>query len=135
MLDLEEGQAYDFAMASYNAHGEESELASEVIFNGARENSAGERSKDNGAEADEADRIHADAESTDDLMRRAADRQYLDANGADEHEIVNAALRHPENDSDDKPEFEDQRHTMARGMKKTKEFLSATLERHRYTIT
>ena len=43
MLDLEEGQAYDFAMASYDAHGEESELPSEVIFNGASENSAGER--------------------------------------------------------------------------------------------
>src|SRR5215471_16606524 len=33
------------------------------------------------------------------------------------------------------PEFEDQRHTRARRMKKTKGFLSLPLVRHRYTIT
>lgn len=34
-----------------------------------------------------------------------------------------------------RPEFEDQRHTRARRMKKTKGFLSLPLVRHRYTIT
>ena len=90
--------SYYFEKASHNSHSEESELSSEIIFNGASENSEEKRSKVNGSDADEADRIRADAESTDDVLRRAADRRHLDANGAGAHEIVNAGAQHPESD-------------------------------------
>jgi hypothetical protein len=39
--------------------------------------------------------------STEDVGGQAADRQHLDADDADEHEIVNAVEQHPENDSED----------------------------------
>jgi hypothetical protein len=42
-LDLEEAQAYYFALASYDANDEESELSSEIIFAGLREDPGEER--------------------------------------------------------------------------------------------
>jgi hypothetical protein len=38
-LDLEEGQAHCFAVASYDANGEKTELSSAIIFDGPREDS------------------------------------------------------------------------------------------------
>ena len=40
-LDLAEAQAYYFAVASYDANGEESELPSEIIFDGPRRGYSG----------------------------------------------------------------------------------------------
>jgi hypothetical protein len=54
-LDLEEGQAHCFAVASYDANGEKSELSSAIIFDDSRKDSEEEREKDEGAKADEAD--------------------------------------------------------------------------------
>jgi hypothetical protein len=55
-LDLEEGQAHCFAVASYDANDENSGLPSAIVFGGPREDSEEKREKDAGAEADEADR-------------------------------------------------------------------------------
>ncbi len=100
LLDLEEGQAYYFTVGSYDANGEEIKLSSEIIFHGLREDLEGERDNDDGDVADEVDATDADAEPTDDVGRRAADRQHLDADDAEEHDIVNAVERHSESHLD-----------------------------------
>jgi hypothetical protein len=56
LLDLEEGQAHCFAVASYNANDENSGLSLEIICDAPREGSEEKREKDAGAEAHEADR-------------------------------------------------------------------------------
>jgi hypothetical protein len=103
LLDLEEGQAYYFVVASYNGNGEESELSSEIIFHGSQEDSEGERDTDEGAVADEtddADETDANAESPDDVERPATDWQYLAADDADERETGNEGEEHPESKLD-----------------------------------
>jgi hypothetical protein len=103
LLDLEEGQAYYFVVASYNGNGEESELSSEIIFHGPQEDSAGERDTDDGVEADEADdadETDADAESPDDVEGPATDWQHLEADDADERENVNEGEEHPKSELD-----------------------------------
>jgi hypothetical protein len=47
-------------------------------------------------EVDEADGIDADDNSTDDIGSQTAERQHLDADGADKHEIVSEVEQHPE---------------------------------------
>jgi hypothetical protein len=100
ILDLEEGQAYYFVVATYDTNGEESELSSEIVFDGPREDSEGEKHEDDGAEANEADGTDADTESADDIGSQAADQQHPDADDADAHEIVNAVEQHPKSDLD-----------------------------------
>jgi hypothetical protein len=62
LVDLEEGQIYYVAVAFYYSDGEESELSSEIIFDGPGEELGGNTAEDGSADADEADDIDSDVE-------------------------------------------------------------------------
>jgi hypothetical protein len=77
-------------VASYDANSEASALSLESLFDGAREDAEGEREEAaDGAESEEVDGRDVDAESTV-TGSQAADWECLNADDADENEIVNA---------------------------------------------
>ena len=78
LLNLEEGQAYHLVVVAYDAQGEESDPAPEIVFNGPQPDLAEGDEQGDGAAAEAMDGADGDVEPTDDLKRPDADQAPLD---------------------------------------------------------